>query len=105
MALLKSLALLTSFGVASALAPGELGFGENTLQLCRSWLPFWGKVASVHLIFNKIQHLPRRLQPPQTPAETANLKLSGDCAFVGIYGDQEFTSWFELESSKLAFRL
>jgi len=43
MALLKSLALLTSFGVASALAPGELGFGEKTRQLCRSWLPFCGK--------------------------------------------------------------
>ena len=57
----------------------------STLQVLVAFL--WKKVASVHLI-------PRRLQPRQIPAN-CHLKLSGDCAFVGIYGDQEFMSWFE----------
>ena len=50
--------------------------------------------------FAAISHLPRRITTPTNPTKhhkllrsnhwNCHFKLPGDCAFVGIYGDQEF---------------
>ena len=132
MALLKSLALLTSFGAASALAPGEwvllsfliglahdfhgfyMGAGESN-QLSKSehicamrssdgvpLLRFLVGIKDVQLPFFAAIYCPPAKndcnpQKSYNKSQTAKAnhwkchpQLSGDCAFVGIYGDQEF---------------